>query len=49
VIVAPANLGCFYYAAIVKMSARSTEMSWQIESMSEQTAFLPAENTKMSA
>ena len=30
------------------MSARSTEMSRQIEQMSGQKGFLPAENTKMS-
>jgi hypothetical protein len=31
-----------------KRARRSTEMSWQIEQMSGQKAFLPAENTKMS-
>jgi hypothetical protein len=38
----------FLPAENTKMSARSTEMSRQIEQMSGQKGFLPAENTKMS-
>jgi alpha-acetolactate decarboxylase len=38
----------FLPAENTQLSARSTEISRQIERMSWQNAFLPAENTKMS-